>query len=190
MHSGNMSTRECFLMSKISKMYDLFYPSAQPTPQAGNIDYDRQLDTPSMVQEIEALQAKLNETVDENEQRALEEDVTGKILWFYWCGICAEVDELLPKVVDYLQREADMESLYNVSSAIFSTMGADPGDDQTHLQRIMHDAGAGTSKHQLLLAAGAAEQAKWSGTNRGTAAIENEGTIPSTSSQTPSTPVV
>ncbi|KAI5984786.1 hypothetical protein EDC04DRAFT_2831863 [Pisolithus marmoratus] len=61
-----------------------------------------------MFREIEALQAKLNETVDEDEQRALEEDVTGKILWLCWCGICAEVDELLPKVLDYLQREADM----------------------------------------------------------------------------------
>ncbi|KAI6019108.1 hypothetical protein EDC04DRAFT_2739951 [Pisolithus marmoratus] len=61
-----------------------------------------------MSTQIEALQAKLNETEDEDEQRALEEDVTGKILWSCWCGICAEVDELLPKVVDYLQREADM----------------------------------------------------------------------------------
>ncbi|KAI5985695.1 hypothetical protein EDC04DRAFT_2827679 [Pisolithus marmoratus] len=61
-----------------------------------------------MFREIEALQAKLNETVDEDEQRALEEDVTGKILWLSWCGICAEVDELLPMVVDYLQKEANM----------------------------------------------------------------------------------
>ncbi|KAI6038938.1 hypothetical protein EDC04DRAFT_2690572, partial [Pisolithus marmoratus] len=62
-----------------------------------------------MFREIEALQAKLNETVDEDEQRALEEDVTGKILWFCWCGICAEVDELLPKVLDYVRRECNME---------------------------------------------------------------------------------
>ncbi|KAI6001712.1 hypothetical protein EDC04DRAFT_2789162 [Pisolithus marmoratus] len=61
-----------------------------------------------MVQEIEALQAKLDETVDEDEQRALEEDVTGRILWLCWCGICAEVDELLPKVLDYLRRERSM----------------------------------------------------------------------------------
>ncbi|KAI5984777.1 hypothetical protein EDC04DRAFT_1624349 [Pisolithus marmoratus] len=95
-------------MSSISKMYDSFYASAASAPQASNIDYDRRLDTPSMVQEIKTLQAKLNETVDEDEQRALEEDVTGKILWLCWCGICAEVEELLPKVVDYLQREATM----------------------------------------------------------------------------------
>ncbi|KAI6001729.1 hypothetical protein EDC04DRAFT_3147145 [Pisolithus marmoratus] len=94
------------------------------------------------------------------------------------------------EVVDYLQREANMLGLCDMSLAILSTMGTDPGDDETHLQRIMHDAGAGTSKHQLLLVARDAEQAKWSGTHGGIAAIENEGTIPSTSSQTPSIPVV
>ncbi|KAI5985004.1 hypothetical protein EDC04DRAFT_2830716 [Pisolithus marmoratus] len=61
-----------------------------------------------MFREIEALQAKLNETEDEDEQRALEEDVTGKILWLSWCGICAEVDELFPKVLDYVRREGNM----------------------------------------------------------------------------------
>ncbi|KAI5984793.1 hypothetical protein EDC04DRAFT_1626071 [Pisolithus marmoratus] len=150
----------------------------------------RQLDTPSMFREIEALQAKLNETEDEDEQRALEEDVTGKILWLSWCGICAEVDEQLPKVVDYLRREADMGGLHNMSVAMLPITGTDLGDDQTHLQRIMHDAGAGTSKHQLLLAARAAEQVKWSGTNRGAPAIDNQSTTPSTSSQTPSTRAV
>ncbi|KAI6041697.1 hypothetical protein EDC04DRAFT_2666400 [Pisolithus marmoratus] len=64
-----------------------------------------------MFREIEALQAKLDETVDEDEQRALEEDVTGKILWLCWCGIRAEVDELLRKVVDYILREGNMRIL-------------------------------------------------------------------------------
>ncbi|KAI5992020.1 hypothetical protein F5J12DRAFT_462164 [Pisolithus orientalis] len=63
------------------------------------IEYDRHFNTPSMIQEIEALQAKLSATEDEDEQRALEEDVTGKILWLCWCGICTEVDEPLPKAI-------------------------------------------------------------------------------------------
>ncbi|KAI6022277.1 hypothetical protein PISMIDRAFT_675439 [Pisolithus microcarpus 441] len=63
-----------------------------------NIDYDRQLNTLSVVQEIQALQVKLDAVEDEDDQRALEEDITGKILWLCWCGICAEADELLPKV--------------------------------------------------------------------------------------------
>ncbi|KAI6038919.1 hypothetical protein EDC04DRAFT_1848029 [Pisolithus marmoratus] len=160
-----MSTRERFLMSSISKMYDSFYPSTGPTLQASNIDYDRQLDTPSMFREIEALQAKLNETEDEGEQRALEEDVTGKILWLCWCGICAEVDELLPKVEEYIRREGNMKGFRKICFVVFDTMRADPGleDDQAHLQRIMLDAGAKTSKYELLLAARDAEQAKWSG---------------------------
>ncbi|KAI6102355.1 hypothetical protein EV401DRAFT_2024439, partial [Pisolithus croceorrhizus] len=70
----------------------------------------RLLDTPSTVQQIEALQVKLDTTEDEDEQRALEEDVTGKILWLCWCGICAEVDELLPKVVDYLRKEENRKA--------------------------------------------------------------------------------
>ncbi|KIK26812.1 hypothetical protein PISMIDRAFT_675432 [Pisolithus microcarpus 441] len=66
----------------------------------------------------------------------------------------------------------------------------EPGDDQTHLRRIMFDAGAPTSKHNLLLAARAAEQAKWSGANEGTLAIDNQGTTPSTSTLAPSVSVV
>ncbi|KAI5987988.1 hypothetical protein F5J12DRAFT_532232 [Pisolithus orientalis] len=70
--------------------------SRQPDPES-RIEYDRQLDSRSMVQEIDVLQARLDEVRDDDEQRALEEDITGKILWFCWCGICAEVDQLLPQ---------------------------------------------------------------------------------------------
>ncbi|KAI5984916.1 hypothetical protein F5J12DRAFT_62720 [Pisolithus orientalis] len=134
--------------------------------------------------EVEALQAKLDATVDEDEQRALEEDVTGKILWLCWCGICAEVDQLLPKVVDYIRREGNMKGLPEIYFAMRST---DPGDDQAHSQRIMLDAGASTSKHQLWLAARAAEQAKWSWD---TPAVDDPGSVPSTSNQPPSASVV
>ncbi|KIK19976.1 hypothetical protein PISMIDRAFT_616151 [Pisolithus microcarpus 441] len=48
------------------------------TPQASPLTYDRQLDTLSVIQDINALQARLNATKDKDEQRALEEDVTGK----------------------------------------------------------------------------------------------------------------
>ncbi|KAI6038894.1 hypothetical protein EDC04DRAFT_1845561 [Pisolithus marmoratus] len=166
--------------------------STRVTCQASNIDYDRQLDIPSMVQEIKTLQAKLDETEDEDEQRALEEDITGKILWLCWCGICAEVDELLPKVVDCVRREGNMEGFREIHLATISAMSAEPGleDDQGHLQRIMLDAGAKTSKYELLLAARGAEQAKWTGTNRGTPAIDNHGTTPSASSRTPPTSAV
>ncbi|KAI6102885.1 hypothetical protein F5141DRAFT_1133477 [Pisolithus sp. B1] len=130
-----------------------------------------------MVQDIEALQVKLNATKDRDELRALEEDMAGKILWLFWCGICAEVDELLPTVVDFIRREANMKGLQEICWVYHLP---DPGD-QAHLQRVMYDAGAKTSKHLLWLAARAAEQAKWSGTNRSTPVIDNRGTSPSTS---------
>ncbi|KAI6018957.1 hypothetical protein BKA83DRAFT_4309851 [Pisolithus microcarpus] len=118
--------------------------------------YDRQLDTPSVIQDIKALQAQFEATKDEDEQRALEEDVTGKILWLFWCGICAEVDELLPKVVEHIRREGSIQGLREISVV---TPSVDPSDDLAHLQRIMYDAGANTSKYQLWLDARAREQA-------------------------------
>ncbi|KAI6137298.1 hypothetical protein F5141DRAFT_78627 [Pisolithus sp. B1] len=175
--------------------------SAGFTGQASSIKYDRRLDAPSIILEIEALQGKLNITEDEDEQRALEEDVTGKILWLCWCGICAEVDELLPKVVGYLWREENMEGFAEMTMIMMSTkyapspglrgiLSTHPGDDQAHLRRTMFDAGVRTSKHQLLLAARAAEKAKWSGVNMGAYAMDDEGTTRSTSSHAPSVSVV
>ncbi|KAI6145904.1 hypothetical protein BKA82DRAFT_4162435 [Pisolithus tinctorius] len=65
-----------------------------------------------MVQKIEELQAKLHATKDEDEQRALEEDITGKILWLCWCGVCAAMDQLLPKVVDHIRKEGYIKASY------------------------------------------------------------------------------
>ncbi|KAI6101063.1 hypothetical protein EV401DRAFT_2027633 [Pisolithus croceorrhizus] len=162
--------------------------STEATGQVDHMKYDRQLDTPSMLQDIKTLQATFEATNDEGEQRALEEDITGKILWLFWCGICADVDELLPKVVDFIRKEEGVKQyLVEIPWAIAST---EPVDDQMHLQRIMYDAGANTSKHQLWLEARAAEQAKWSGTNNGSPTIGDQGATPSTSRQTPSTPEV
>ncbi|KAI6022266.1 hypothetical protein PISMIDRAFT_675444 [Pisolithus microcarpus 441] len=156
-----------------------------------NIDYDRQLDAPSVVQEVQALQVKLDAVEDEDEQRALEEDITGKILWLCWCGICAEADELLPKVVDYLGRNENIGGLQEIFLALLAvTLPCEPGDDQAHLRRIMLDAGAPTSKHQLLLAARAADQAMWSSATKSTVATGNQGPTASTSSQVPSVSVV
>ncbi|KAI5994809.1 hypothetical protein EDD15DRAFT_764640 [Pisolithus albus] len=135
--------------------------------------YDRQVNTRSMVQGIKALQAKLDATRDEGEQRALQEDITGQILWLFWCGICSEVDELLPKVVDYIWREVNTEGLLDIYDYTFNS-STDLVDDQVHLERIMYDAGAKTSKYQLWLDARAREQAEWSSTNEGTPTIAKQ----------------
>ncbi|KAI6167825.1 hypothetical protein EDD17DRAFT_865017 [Pisolithus thermaeus] len=60
----------------------------------GHTDFDMAL-VHSTVQEVEALRTRLEATADDDEQRALEEDITGQILWFYWCGICSEVNDRL-----------------------------------------------------------------------------------------------
>ncbi|KAI6145914.1 hypothetical protein BKA82DRAFT_2284985 [Pisolithus tinctorius] len=180
------STLSAGLLQHILRVFGdaYFEHELSQAPQASCIEYDRQLNLPSAIEEVEALQAKLVTTEDENERRALEEDITGKILWLCWCGICAEVDQQLPKIVDYIRSEGNMKGLFKISLAMGLT---NPGDDQAHLRRIMLDAGAGTSKHQLWLAARAAEQAKWS---RDTTAVDDPGSAPSTSSQPPSASVV
>ncbi|KIK19989.1 hypothetical protein PISMIDRAFT_682743 [Pisolithus microcarpus 441] len=141
------------------------------TPEVSPLKYDRQLDTLSVIQDIDALQAQLNATKDEDEQRALEEDVTGKILWLFWCGICVEVDELLPEVVEHTRREGSLEGLWEIYLVKSSV---DPSDDQAHLQRIMYDAEANTSKYQLWLDARAREQAKWPCADTGTATVDSQ----------------
>ncbi|KIO03654.1 hypothetical protein M404DRAFT_1001138 [Pisolithus tinctorius Marx 270] len=88
------------------------------------------------------------------------------------------------------QRHRRQQALQYIGGDISSFTGSDPGDDHAHLQRIMFDAGAGTSKHQLLLAARAAEQAKWSDTTISKDITNTNTQGPSTSSQSPSTSVV
>ncbi|KAI6104979.1 hypothetical protein EDD16DRAFT_244585 [Pisolithus croceorrhizus] len=136
------------------------------------------------------LQVKLDAVRNEEEQWALEEDITGRILWLCWCGICAEVNQLLPKAVDYIRREGIVEGLRAIHRIMAQTGHVDPNDDQAHLLRIMFDARAGISKHELVLAAHAADQAKWSGAARVATTTNNQGTTPCASSQNPSTSMV
>lgn len=129
-----------------------------PTDQGSYIydcytDYDRQFNTHAEIQQLQELKVRLDATEDDDERRTLEEDITGKILWLSWCGICKEVDQLLPMVLDCIQREGSNGGLYQMSTTITPT-DVDPDHDQTHLQRIMLDAGAGISKHRLFLSAG------------------------------------
>ncbi|KIN96602.1 hypothetical protein M404DRAFT_33081 [Pisolithus tinctorius Marx 270] len=125
----------------------------------------RRVDIHVTLQEIKALQTKLDATDDEDEQRALEEDVTGMILWFSWCGILSEV-------VNYIRRERDSKTpdsgdrfrqgLREIADIIKKTTPYDDHDDDLgHLKRIMFDASTGVSKQRLWLAARAAEKAKW-----------------------------
>ncbi|KAI6013130.1 hypothetical protein PISMIDRAFT_537002 [Pisolithus microcarpus 441] len=135
--------------------------------------YPRQVDIHVMLQEAQALQTTLNGTADEDEQRVLEEDVTGKILWLSWCGILSEVERRLQEVVEYIRRGGNSmtseardrlrQGLDEIGEIVKKTPHAHVDDDLAHLRRIMLDARAGVSKHQFWLAARSAEQDKWSG---------------------------
>ncbi|KAI6030118.1 hypothetical protein EDC04DRAFT_110640 [Pisolithus marmoratus] len=83
----------------LERIYTFFLNVLEDNQRTGQVDHtDTNMpDARSIVQEIGGLQAILEVAEDEDAQRALEEDITGKILWFYWCGICVEVDQLLPK---------------------------------------------------------------------------------------------
>ncbi|KAI6102666.1 hypothetical protein EDD16DRAFT_1731098 [Pisolithus croceorrhizus] len=164
-----------------SPFYDSLYPDSEATRKVSSVKYDRQLDTPSMVEDIKALQLKLNAANDEDERRALEEDVTGKarialnpVALVVWDlrrsrrtitkgkSTLSSPRMLLDmvQVVNYIRREGTMRGLLAVS--VVNISSADPSDDQANLQRVMYDAGAGISKYKLWLDARAREQAKWS----------------------------
>ncbi|KAI6023005.1 hypothetical protein PISMIDRAFT_404570 [Pisolithus microcarpus 441] len=127
----------------------------------GHTDFDMDR-THFTIKEVEALQVQLQATEDDGEQRALEEDLTGQILWFYRCGILSEVDHILARVVYYIQdnrytsNEYDYRGLFKTTEIIKRTSHVGTDDDIAHLRRIMFDAGAGVSRHKLWLAARAA----------------------------------
>lgn len=120
-------------------------------------------DVHSAVREIEALEMKLRTAVHTDEQQALEEDVTGRILWFYWRGICSELDQLLTKVQDAIRNDLHhnlpgwpldpLSGFCEIARITKGTRRIGVRNHTTHLPRIMRDAGAGISKHELWLAA-------------------------------------
>ncbi|KAI6030137.1 hypothetical protein EDC04DRAFT_3091838 [Pisolithus marmoratus] len=166
----------------------------QSTGQGSHPDYDP-VNVRSTVQEIASLQEKLQATHDEGEQCALEEDINGKILWFYWRGIRSEVDQLLPKAVDRIRNDADEDYHYRtglrqIAEIIKRAPREIPGDNIVHLRRVMYDAGTGVSRHRLWLDAQATEQAELSRILGGKPILAIEEIASSTNPELPSTSIV
>ncbi|KAI6118269.1 hypothetical protein F5141DRAFT_611125 [Pisolithus sp. B1] len=136
---------------------------------------------------VQALQAKLQATEDEDEQRALEEDITGKILQFYLCGIYAEVDQLLPKMIPKDRIRSD---LHEIADMVKGTRRTDMNHETAHLWRIMLDSGAGVSKHKLWLSARDAEQARRLRFSGGGSILSTQDNASSTSAAVSSTSTV
>lgn len=123
------------------------------------------LSVQSLMQEMERLQAK--GAVGEDELRALEEDMTGKILLASWRGTRFEVVQVLREVVDHVlkDREVSEQTLVNrakgllIIGHIFKTTVPDESDeDRRELERIVAEAATGKSKHLHLRAAAKARR--------------------------------
>ncbi|KAI6143542.1 hypothetical protein EDD17DRAFT_1660138, partial [Pisolithus thermaeus] len=115
-----------------------------------------------MLQEIQVLQEILDTVKDEDEQRALEEDITGKILLVCCLGICSEVEHVPAKVVDYILNEkpGDTDDIRTRTQRLTDiglmfrnayTSSEQYRLQQDHLWRVIDDARSDTSKYQLLL---------------------------------------
>ncbi|KZT07224.1 DnaJ-domain-containing protein [Laetiporus sulphureus 93-53] len=109
-----------------------------------------------VMQEMEKLQAKGD--VPEDELRALEEDVTGKIMLASWRGTRFEVVQVLREVVDNVLKdhEATDQILYNrakgllLMGAIFkSTVPDETDEERRELERMVAEAASGKSKHHV-----------------------------------------
>lgn len=183
------------------------------TGQARSTNYGM-VDVRSTVEEIVALQKRFYETKDKDEHRALEEDITGKILWLCWCGVSSEVDQRLPEVLNHVRRKLDSmprssarkgpssmasqpipdcdarRSFRAIAGIIQKTPRPDQDDRMAHLQRIMRDAGAGVSKHQLWLTARTAEQATWRRVLKDDPIVDTQEKGLSTDPEAPSTSIV
>ncbi|KAI0352142.1 DnaJ-domain-containing protein [Trametes cingulata] len=106
------------------------------------------------IQEMEKLQAKGE--LGEEELRALEEDVTGKIMLASWRGTRFEVSQVLREVVDRVLKEPGVpdQVLYNrakgllLIGAIFKQTVPDETDEERReLERMVAEAASGKSKH-------------------------------------------
>ncbi|KAL4077379.1 hypothetical protein J3A83DRAFT_1570027 [Scleroderma citrinum] len=119
--------------------------------------------------QVNVLQHTLDRVEDDDEQRALEEDITGKILLACWHGIRFEVEQVVTKVVDRIVNDKTASSWMRWTRAgrleefgkIFEdAIDEQPDDGQRALERVFGDAEAGASKHQILLAARAARKSR------------------------------
>ncbi|OSD04759.1 DnaJ-domain-containing protein [Trametes coccinea BRFM310] len=111
------------------------------------------------IAEMEKLQAKGE--IAEEELRALEEDVTGKIMLASWRGTRFEVSQVLREVVERVLKEPGVpdQVLYNrakgllLIGAIFKQTQPDESDEERReLERMVAEAASGKSKHHQLRA--------------------------------------
>ncbi|KAI6107117.1 hypothetical protein EDD16DRAFT_1624088 [Pisolithus croceorrhizus] len=116
----------------------------------------------SLIQDVRTLEAKLDAVKDEDERRALEEDISGKILLACWRGVRSEVKKVLSRVADYIVTDARvgrdgrkqrLKLLRDVGDVFKHATNDSHGESRDcHLRRIVVDAEDNISKYELLLA--------------------------------------
>ncbi|KAL4244398.1 Peroxisomal Protein Import DnaJ [Abortiporus biennis] len=118
--------------------------------------------------EMEKLQMKGE--IPEEELRALEQDITGKIMLASWRGTRFEVTQVLREVVDAVLKEPGVseqtlvlraKGLLLMGAVFKSTVPDESDEERRELERMVAEAASGKSKHQQLHAqAKAAAKAK------------------------------
>ncbi|KAI0832088.1 DnaJ-domain-containing protein [Trametes gibbosa] len=107
--------------------------------------------------EMEKLQAKGE--LGEEELRALEEDVTGKIMLASWRGTRFEVSQVLRGVVDRVLKEpgvsehvlyARAKGLLLIGAVFKGTVPDETDEERRELERMVAEAASGKSKHHQL----------------------------------------
>jgi len=108
----------------------------------------------SLMSEMERLQAKGE--VDEDELRALEQDVTGKIMLASWRGTRFEVVQVLREVVDNVLKDKDVSDqvLFNRAKGLMimghifkNTVPDETDEERRELERMVAEAASGKAKH-------------------------------------------
>ncbi|KAI6013244.1 hypothetical protein EDC04DRAFT_719427 [Pisolithus marmoratus] len=99
---------------------------------------------------------------DEDEKRALEEDIAGKILLACWRGVRAEIERILASVANHIATDATVgrvgrkqrsKLLREVGDVFKHATNDDHGESRgCHLRRVVIDAEEKISKYELLLA--------------------------------------
>ncbi|KAL4071482.1 hypothetical protein V8B97DRAFT_389515 [Scleroderma yunnanense] len=153
-----------------SKSCTIYNPSRRNTEDSQGLEvHDSKRSVQSLIRQVNVLQHTLDRVEDDDEQRALEEDITGKILLACWHGIRFEVEQVVTKVVDRIVNDKTASSWMRWTRAgrleefgkIFEdAIDEQPDDGQRALERVFGDAEAGASKHQILLAARAARKSR------------------------------
>lgn len=120
-----------------------------------------------MVKDINTLEQDRRKAGDDGEQRALEEDILGKILLTCERGISFEVRQATAMVVDSMlcnemkaahrlgdgHTETTTRRVRKVAKVLRDILVDVPDDGQAHFRRILADAKAGMSKHKMYLEA-------------------------------------